>query len=248
MKSQSGEFDLPDASVSQANEENDDVVKRLTESTALLEMTIYALAHLCEKENASANHILRLQHVVKLLAEGVLQAGKHTDILNHDYITMLFRCTPLHHIGHAAIVTDNGDSSADSKSDSSISQGAKHAERGYEALRWAEQACGKYKTLLSAAKDMAYCQHEHWDGSGYPRGLKGEDIPLSARILAVAIEMETLLDNDAENMSPDQISAKLEERSDQQLDPLLVAIAIEKQADILQLFNQFANMPLKDTA
>ncbi len=67
-----------------------------------------------------------------------------------------------------------------------------HTTVGYQILQNAVKNMNGFNYLSDAA-DMAYCHHERWDGTGYPRGLKGEDIPLSARIMAVADVYDSLV-------------------------------------------------------
>ncbi|MBT2922018.1 HD-GYP domain-containing protein, partial [Vibrio anguillarum] len=61
------------------------------------------------------------------------------------------------------------------------------------ALERAEQLSGAHNDLISAAKEIAYGHHEKWDGSGYPNGYAGDDIPLSARLMAVADVYDALI-------------------------------------------------------
>ena len=104
---------------------------------------------------------------------------------------MLFKSAPLHDIGKVGvpdrILLKPGKLDAEEWQEMQ-----KHAEYGKEAIDNAEKEYGT-SSFLSTAKEIAYCHHEKWDGSGYPQGLAGEEIPLSARLMAVADVYDALI-------------------------------------------------------
>jgi HD-GYP domain-containing protein (c-di-GMP phosphodiesterase class II) len=96
-----------------------------------------------------------------------------------------------------------------------------HPENAYRILSEIE--------YLRPALDIPYCHHEHWDGSGYPRGLKGEEIPLAARIFAVADVWDALLYDRPYHkaMSESDVMAYIGKESEKHFDPALVKIFIQ---------------------
>src|SRR5690606_37224020 len=118
------------------------------------------------------------------LAEALRLSGKHIERLSREHMEMLFKSTPLHDIGKVgvpdAILLKEG-----SLTEDEYAQMKRHTEFGANALRWAEERLG-YDSFLTMARRIAYEHHERWDGTGYPRGLAGEEISLEARLMALA--------------------------------------------------------------
>ncbi|MFD2179352.1 response regulator [Veronia pacifica] len=228
---------LDNDAMTKGTENTDDVVKRLTESTAVMEMTIYALARLCDDQASSGNHILRVQHYVKLLAELLMQKQRYKELLNQDYIDMVYRCVPLYLLRNP--IQADKDNAENNKNH--------HSNAVKQALGWAEESCGKYKTQLSAAKDMAYSYTEHWDGTGYPLGLSGEDIPLSARLLNIATHIENLMKSN-DQRAIEVLFEHLEQLSGTLLDPQLVELVQSNRTSLLQIARRFDSDPMKHIA
>jgi response regulator RpfG family c-di-GMP phosphodiesterase len=84
--------------------------------------------------------------------------------------------------------------------------------------------CMKVRSLQKAAQEIVLCHHEQWDGSGYPQGLRGEEIPLGARIFAVADTMDAMTSNRPYRsaLSLQEVSAELERCAGKQFDPQVV--------------------------
>lgn len=95
-----------------------------------------------------------------------------------------------------------------------------HAQDGYDLLKQIE--------YLRDALEIPLCHHEKWDGTGYPRGLKGDEIPLSARIFAVVDVYDALTNKRAyrEAMAPGEIREYLQEQSGRHFDPTIVNMFI----------------------
>ncbi len=147
-------------------------------------VTIVALAKLAERrDNETGKHLERVSLYCKLIAEGLRADGRYLDQITDEWIRDLVRSAPLHDIGKVGIpdhiLLKPGKLDA---AELSIMQ--THVEIGAETLRGvnADHALA----FLEMSTDIAASHHEKWDGSGYPEGLAGEQIPLSARILALA--------------------------------------------------------------
>lgn len=143
------------------------------------------------RDNETGNHIRRTQHYVRLLAEQLRSNPRHslTDII----IELLFKSAPLHDIGKVAIpdaiLLKPGKLTVD---EWVIMK--RHCEVGRSAIFSAARDFDDGdRSFLSYAMEIAYCHHEKWDGSGYPQGLSGVNIPLSARLMAVADVYDALI-------------------------------------------------------
>jgi len=178
------------------NETLEEKVRERTLELALTQdVTIHSLASLAEtRDNETGGHIIRTQNYVKALAGRMARDARHREALDETTIDLLFKSAPLHDIGKVgvpdAILLKPG-----KLSEGEFEIMKTHAELGYQALARAEQAfeMKNRPSFLKHAKDIAYSHHEKWDGGGYPRGLAGEDIPLSGRIMALADVYDALI-------------------------------------------------------
>lgn len=137
----------------------------------------------CRDEN-TGGHVKRTAEYVKLLCEEILEEGLYRDILTPEYVKDIVRSAPLHDIGKIGI-NDATLLKAGSLDEDEFEYMKKHAELGGRTLQnMIDETNGE--SFLYTAKEMANYHHEKWDGTGYPEGLKGEDIPISARIMAIA--------------------------------------------------------------
>jgi putative two-component system response regulator len=170
------------------------VTQRTREIAAIQDVTIHAMASLAEtRDNETGNHIRRTQNYVKLLAQHLQFHPNYTHFLNMDgVIETLFKSAPLHDIGKVgipdAILLKPG---RFEPSEFEIMKS--HPELGQNTILQAESELGIDVPFLQYAKEIAYGHHEKWDGSGYPQGLSGEDIPISARLMAVADVYDALI-------------------------------------------------------
>lgn len=151
-----------------------------TPASALLQ-ALACLARLRDEE--TDEHVQRTQHYVTELARQLQgQAGYH---LSDAEIELLFHSAPLHDIGKVgipdAILRKPGALSA-----AEFDTMKRHPELGWRALNDLERQAGAPLPVLRFAKEIAHSHQEKWDGSGYPQGLRGVAIPLSARLMAVA--------------------------------------------------------------
>ena len=108
---------------------------------------------------------------------------------------------------------------------------------GRDALERAERKLGSITDFLSDAKDIVYSQHERWDGQGYPQGLSGEQIPLSARLMALVGYFEELTCQHAylPSISPEQAVSRICAASGTRFDPMVVLAFVEVTAEFLQI-------------
>lgn len=156
------------------------------------DVTIVTLASLAEtRDPETGGHILRTQRYVKVLAVYLKDRERFKEELDGKSIELLFKSAPLHDVGKVgipdAILLKPGP-----LTDEEFEIMKKHAEFGKRALRNAEKVLGS-NSFLRIAAEIAYTHHEKWDGSGYPQGLKGDDIPVSGRLMAIADVYDALI-------------------------------------------------------
>lgn len=169
-------------------ERTQELVRRDQQLISARDSIITAFCALAEvRDNETGNHIRRTQNYVRALAEALRSHSRFRQILNDDEtIELLFKTAPLHDIGKVAI-PDAILLKPDKLTADEWAIMQRHCEVGQTAIMSAARELGDSDgAFLSYAIDIAYCHHERWDGKGYPRGLSGEDIPVSARLMAVA--------------------------------------------------------------
>ncbi|WP_343869447.1 two-component system response regulator [Caenispirillum bisanense] len=172
----------------------DRVRQRTAEVVMTQDVTIRALASLAEtRDNETGNHIRRTQYYVRRLAEELRGHARFAADLDDRTIDLLFKSAPLHDVGKVgipdAILLKPG-----RLTDEEFTIMKRHAALGREALLAAlDGQADQGVDFLRYAMEIAAGHHEKWDGSGYPAGLAGEAIPLSARLMAVADVYDALI-------------------------------------------------------
>ncbi|TRZ69173.1 MAG: two-component system response regulator [Rhodocyclaceae bacterium] len=167
--------------------------RRAEELRISQEVTIVALASLCEtRDNETGNHIMRTQHYVHALAKHLRDQARFSGTLGEEIIDRIFKAAPLHDLGKVGIpdriLLKPGRLDAEEMAIMKT-----HTTRGRDAIETAQRRVGVSVPLLETAKEIALSHQEKWDGSGYPDGLAGEAIPLSARLMAVADVYDALI-------------------------------------------------------
>jgi putative two-component system response regulator len=171
----------------------EEIKKRTKEITAIQDVTIHALASLAEtRDSETGSHIRRTQYYIKALAEKVRFNPRYSYFLNDNTIEMLFKSAPLHDLGKVGI-PDSILLKPGKYEPEEFEVMKTHAKLGRDALIKAEKELGIEVSFLKYAKEISYSHHEKWDGSGYPEGLVGDAIPISARLMAVADVYDALV-------------------------------------------------------
>ncbi|MFO0896590.1 MAG: response regulator [Pirellulales bacterium] len=149
------------------------------------DVMIFALAKLAESRDADTGaHLDRVRKYSRLLAEQLSRQAKFRDEVTPEYVQLIYLTSPLHDIGKVAI-PDCVLLKPGVLNDREFEVMKSHARLGAETLEATleehPEAC-----FLQMARDIAATHHERYDGSGYPAGLRGDDIPLCGRIVALA--------------------------------------------------------------
>ncbi|MEI7457379.1 MAG: HD domain-containing phosphohydrolase, partial [Nitrosomonadales bacterium] len=170
-----------------------EVSKRAHELEFIQDVTILALASVAEtRDNETGNHLRRTQQYVRLLAEHLQRHPRFSLSLTRINIELICKSAPLHDIGKVGI-PDCILLKPGRLTPEEFTVMKTHAALGREAIEHAEQQMGRSALFLAFAKEIAGSHQEKWDGSGYPEGLAGEQIPVSARLMAVADVYDALV-------------------------------------------------------
>lgn len=156
------------------------------------QVTIESMASVAEtRDPETGAHIKRTQHYVRAIALELRRSGHYRDVLTDVFIELLFISAPLHDIGKVG-VPDNILLKPGRLTPEEMELMKLHAELGRRIIcTTAKRIEGE--NFLTIAGDIAATHHEKWDGTGYPRGLRGQEIPLSGRIMAVADIYDALI-------------------------------------------------------
>ncbi len=171
----------------------EDMVHERTRELALVkEVTVESLANLAEtRDPETGGHIKRTQNYVRVLAEHMALYPVYADVLDTETIDLLYLSAALHDIGKVG-VPDSILLKPGKLTPEEFEEMKKHTIYGRDALKVAEDKLGG-NSFLHYAREIAYGHHEHWDGTGYPLHLSGTDIPLSARLMALADVYDALI-------------------------------------------------------
>ncbi len=162
-----------------------EVERRLSEINRLQEASMMVMVSLAEfRDECTGMHIVRTQEYVRLLAQELSRRPKFSYLTN-NLIELYARSAPLHDIGKIAI-PDSILLKPGKLTEEEFEVMKTHTTRGYDILKQAHAFMGEQGDFLNCAMDVALNHHERWNGSGYPNKKKGEEIPLSARIMSVA--------------------------------------------------------------
>lgn len=215
------------------------VRQRTTEVNETRNVTVFALAKLAEsRDPETGEHLERMRRYAQLLAEELAGMGPYTELIDEKFLSDLYLSSPLHDIGKVgipdAILLKPGQLST---SEFHIMQ--RHTLIGAESLT---DAAGHTKSggFLDMAVEIARSHHERIDGSGYPDGLEGLEIPLAARIVAVADVYDALTSVRVYKSAfePQVAVSMIKNESGKHFDPAVVDAFRKRHDDFLQVPGQ----------
>ena len=169
------------------------MARRTREVGVIQDVTMIAMGSLAEtRDNETGNHIRRTQHYIRILAEKMREHPRFKEHLSAGTIDLLYKSAPLHDIGKVGI--PDGILKKPGKLDPDEFEVMKtHTTLGRAAIISAEKSLGTPNSFLSLAREIAWSHHEKWDGTGYPQGLSGDDIPIPGRLMAFADVYDALI-------------------------------------------------------
>lgn len=211
------------------------------EDQLLITLNALALA----RDNETGSHILRTQLYVKALGSRLAALSLYADLLKPSFVELLYRSAPLHDVGKIGIPDNillkpgklNPDEWEVMKSHTTIGESVLRSAMAEEKLTESDDA------LFQVAIDVAGGHHEQWDGAGYPRGLKGEAIPLAARIMAVADTYDALISERVykSGWSHEQAMDEIVAGSGTRFDPNVVRAFVIEQERFREIATQFSD-------
>jgi putative two-component system response regulator len=170
-----------------------EVALRTMEVSTIQEVTMVAMGSLAEtRDNETGNHIRRIQTYVRLLIERLVDEPPLAAQLDPDTRRLIVSSAPLHDIGKVGI-PDNILLKPGKLTDDEFAVMKTHTALGRDAVLAAERLLSSDLSFLRFAREITYDHHERWDGGGYPRGLAGEKIPISARLMSLADVYDALI-------------------------------------------------------
>jgi len=170
--------------------EPEELLARMQSAERLLsletrDVAIFAMAKLAEsRDSETGAHLERVMNYSRILAQQLPALGRYIDQIDPEFVRLVYSTSPLHDIGKVG-VPDGVLLKPGRLDDHEFEIMKTHAEIGAQTLDAALRRFPGAK-FLQMARDIAATHHERWDGKGYPRGLKGEQIPLCGRIVALA--------------------------------------------------------------
>jgi adenylate cyclase len=204
------------------------------------QVAIESMAAVAEtRDPETGAHIKRTQHYVRAIARRLQRTGHHAQTLSKEYIDLLFLSAPLHDIGKVGVpdhvLLKPGPLTADE-----LKIMRRHAEFGRKIiLSMAAHIEGD--NFLLIAGEIAATHHEKWDGSGYPDGLRGADIPLSGRIMAVADIYDALISRRCykDPFSHERAKALMREMNETTFDPEVLHAFFAIEPEIVEIAARF---------
>ena len=210
--------------------------RELQQTKDALVFSMGAMAEMRDRE--TGNHLLRTEHFVRLLAAALAETPDYATVLDDTTIDILGRAAPLHDIGKIAvpdrILQKQGPLSEDEQEEM-----RKHVLHGERLLDDAAGYLGETR-FIQVARDIAGNHHEKWDGSGYPRGKKGEEIPLGARLMALADVYDALTSRRyyKEPIPHEKAARMIRQDSGSHFDPRVAEAFEQRQQEFLEIMNR----------
>ena len=171
----------------------DQVERRTRQLASLQDAIIISMASLAEtRDNETGHHIRRTQHYIRELAVQLRKLPRFALQIDDKFLSTVYKTAPLHDIGKVG-VPDSILLKPGRLTVEEFEEMKKHTIHGRDTIIAAEKTLDAPEEFLTYARVIAYSHHEKWDGSGYPLGLKGEEIPLPARLMALADVYDALI-------------------------------------------------------
>lgn len=223
--------------------ENSRLVEELRKSNIAIEetfdATVLSLSKLAEfRDQDTGYHLERMSHYSELLAEEC--RNRNISSIDGRFIKEIAKASILHDIGKVGI-RDMILLKPGKLTPEEFEEMKRHTVIGGEILETAEKKVS-FGSFLTMAKEIAYFHHERYDGSGYPRGLKGEDIPLAARIAALADFYDALTSRRVYRKGAgthEEVKGMILEGEGKHFDPKVVAAFLERESDFISIGNLF---------
>jgi putative two-component system response regulator len=228
---------------------NEELTVRLRTAERILtletrDLVIFAMARLAESRDPETGaHLERVCRYSRSLAVQLATQDQFREAVTPGFISLIYQTSPLHDIGKVSI-PDHVLLKPGRLDDREFEIMKSHAQAGADTLN---KALAKHPNadFLRMARDIAWCHHERYDGAGYPRGIKGEDIPLSARIFTIADVYDALVSKRVykEAYTHDVARSIILKGNGTQFDPAIIEAFLQCVADFKQIMTEFKEAP-----
>jgi HD-GYP domain-containing protein (c-di-GMP phosphodiesterase class II) len=222
-----------------ANKLEELVLLRTKQLTATQDMTVFALAHVVDsRDPETGEHLQRMRRYAQMIALELADTGPYAAIIDQQFLENLYRSSPLHDIGKVA-VPDAILQKHGPLTDKEFEEMKKHVVVGGQTLELARDQVGS-GTFMDMAAEIARYHHEKFDGTGYCSGLRGQEIPLSARIVALADVYDALTSRRAYKppYTPDYAREIIVHESGAHFDPVIVNAFLARFEDFQDVGTQ----------
>ncbi len=221
------------------------VARRTVEIELTRDVTLLALATLAEfRDPETGGHLQRIREYTKVLAQQLQRGEAYASLIDARFLATIYKASPMHDIGKVGI-PDNILLKPGPLTPLEFERMKQHPLIGGRTLDKAEQVllAATNHSFLAMAKEIAFCHHEKWDGSGYPGGIKGEQIPLSARIMCLADVYDALISKRVYKPAfPHQKACKIIiDFSGSHFDPEIVRAFQAIEPQFIEIKNAFAD-------
>ena len=219
------------------------VQQKTREISMMQKALIMVLADIVESRDRSTGaHVRKTAAYTQIILNELRRMGKYSEILTDQYIEDVVNSAPLHDIGKIqvpdAILNKPGRLDADEYEVMKT-----HTTAGREIISQAI-ALVPNSGYLKEARNLAAYHHEKWDGTGYPTGIGGEEIPLSARVMAVADVFDALVSNRSykKGFTHEKAMSIITEGAGKQFDPVIVEAFVAAEEEVRRVEEEFEKM------
>lgn len=224
----------------QISRKSKEVLLQHSKVTQLQNHIINSLASLVEnRDTDTGEHIQRTSAYVEIIAKKAYEKHVYPDVITEQFISLVTRAAPMHDIGKI-VVPDSILKKPGRLTDEEFEQMKLHTTEGGRII---EEIVGisEDRKYVQTAIDVSKAHHERWDGKGYPNNLKGEEIPVSSRIMAIADVFDALV---SPRCYKDPISVEdafrlIRDEEGSHFDPILVEIFLSEPDQIRQVLRTY---------
>ena len=217
--------------------------QRTEELQTMQDAAVMAMSFLAESvESQGRAHSRRIQLFSRELALALRETPRYRELLDDDALELLYRTSPLRDIGKinvpSSILSKQG-----RLSEAEFETVKQHALLGGKTFQEMEHRFGMPERFLTMAGEIAMYHHERWDGTGYPMGLKGEDIPLCARIVALADTYDALTSRRIYKppYPPGDAAIIISRERERQFDPVVVEAFLAREQSFRNIAATYAD-------